>query len=229
MKIEDILAPYQYDSQNPPQILDSFEAELNWFGVKRNARIARVRFDTSSAGYFIFWRLDGDDGAWCLGDGGRSPRIHRVLGVTSESPEKQIHRTQSTYRRRGFCRLFFLPQLQQYVSVKSGGGAFYMPFDKPISRFSMNWGDIKNWQCSDTKNCFDKALADQENSANFALNVMHPSQREVGEILFGFDNLATYTEHLKHFEALLSAFLRSSNSVWESHQEYTFIVGQRIY
>jgi hypothetical protein len=231
MKLEDILAPCQYNPDNPPEVLEAFESELNWFGNKRNARIAQVSFDTSAAGYYTFWRFIDDDGAWCLACSKWpfSHRVLKILGVASDSPEVQIHRIQSTHRKKVLCRLFFVPQLQQYVSVTSGHGVFYSLLEEPSSDFVMNWGDIKHWQCSDTKSCFDKVFTDQESSAYFALNVIHSNHREVGTILFGFDNLDTYNERLKQFESLIVVFLRSSDSIWELHQEYTFIIGRRDY
>lgn len=80
MEISQILAPWEYDSNAPPQIVSATETELSWQGEKRAAIVAVLDSPELARGarpsHFLVARLKNDSAAWWWCSSGYLRRLH---------------------------------------------------------------------------------------------------------------------------------------------------------
>jgi len=229
MKIEDILEPYQVDSRYPLQIVKSFEADINWFGVQRHIIIAHIAYSrTSSVSKFrMCWLLDGDDGAWWLAE---EEFPHHIATCFRElNAEESVRVINSRCEKRNICRFFYLNGEPQDVTITLDLGYY---FNKEMTSFHVDWGNIENWVCSATKNRFDSALADKESDAAFALQISGLEGVEALAFAYGFDDVSQYEKRQEQFktlaqEAIRCAIVQSQQSSWQAYDEYLMSISPR--
>lgn len=218
MQLSEILAPWEYDGNAPPEVMSHLRADGCLIALLADEKRYRR----------IVCRVDGDDGSWTVAGGGRlhlpffAPAFHGAS--YNPSPWFLLQGVEAARSTGRLCRVMFAREGERVwrsCVAPSGMGACQIGQDKqltaPFTHFFLA-RETQEWSSSQTHEHLTNEAHNPDSSLSFALRFHLAPHVEKMRQLFGFATHAMFVRAQSELDGLARYVLRREASLWPSHE-----------
>ena len=205
MKIEDVLAPWEYDEATPPEVVSGGELVCDGIPI----RFILFNFNDPTAGARLAFRVGDDDGSWTAQEKVSS-------NARFNSPEQNIV---SAWQSGAIERVFaFSSTDDERLFIEPNGiGHWRGRYDQPVY-FGLG-RRISKMKSSQTRDWIETLLARPNSDVAFSRKFRHLDLPKLWELTFGFAETGKFREALSAMEWLCVRVIRSEVELWRVYSK----------
>jgi hypothetical protein len=199
MKIEDILAPWEYSLALPPTLSGFHCFKSIWRGESKSVVAAIIADDIKEDSKYLAFRIEGEDASWTLGlnNGGGTHRFHGAFAPSGPHIELRF---EAAIKRDYLCRQFAflddeIPNCVWTATISNAGYRYWtQKIDEKVvngsTRFKFLVGDFSITQVKSWCSHLEAELENPNSDASFARQffLLGPSPRRVRLLGLGTGN-----------------------------------------
>lgn len=198
MRIEEILAPWEFNQSAPPRLILSGELLFE----ERACRFALL--DEPSEATRLVFRLGEDDGSWTATGWGWPSATHDYVE----------QRVLKALQNEACVRSFPLGSSRELLRVAPNGIGFWRGYHQP-AYFGLG-RRISNMKSSQTRNWLETLLARPSSDVAFARWFSQLNSNECRQLLFGFQTLEEWRVAEAQLIRLCCCVLQTEAALWNS-------------